>query len=240
MGTVFSLDVRAPGVPAAAMTEAVRWLHWVDATFSTYRDDSEISRLGRAELELADCSPEVREVLELAERLAAGTDGYFSVYPQGVLDPSGVVKGWAIERASDLLRRAGSTSHCVNGGGDVQCVGGTGSGDWRIGIADPHDRSRLAAVVVGADLAVATSGIAERGCHVLDPHDGTAATELASLTVVGASLSVVDAYATAGLAMGRDAIGWLERLSGYEALAILPDGEQRATTGFCTPASATR
>ena len=73
MGTVFSLDVRAPGVPAAAMTEAVRWLHWVDATFSTYRDDSEISRLGRAELELADCSPEVREVLELAERLAAPT-----------------------------------------------------------------------------------------------------------------------------------------------------------------------
>ncbi|MCW2492781.1 MAG: thiamine biosynthesis protein [Frankiales bacterium] len=236
MGTVFSIDIRRPGVGAEVVADMVRWLHWVDATFSTYQSSSEVSRLRRQELTLPQCSPEVRTVLEMAAQIEAATGGYFSIYPNGVLDPSGLVKGWAIEQASNLLQLAGSTSHCLNGGGDVQCVGNYDGGDWRIGIADPHRRTDVAAVVAGTDLAVATSGTAERGPHILDPHDGSAVTELASLTVVGSGITLTDAYATAGFAMGLAAIDWLEGLAGFQALAITRDGERRTTSGFRTAA----
>ncbi len=120
---------------------------------------------------LAQCSAQVVAILERCAALEAETDGYFSAYAGGCLDPSGLVKGWAIEAASDLLVAAGSTSHCVNGGGDVQCVGDSAPGvPWRVGIAHPLRAGELATVVTGTDIAVATSGPAERGPHVLDPH----------------------------------------------------------------------
>jgi FAD:protein FMN transferase len=119
MGTVFSFDVREPGVPECVLDEAAALLSAIDGTFSTYRKGSEVSRLARGELGIESCSPEVRFVLAECERYRLLTGGYFSACAAGALDPSGYVKGWAIERVSDLLRRAGSTRHCVNGGGDV-------------------------------------------------------------------------------------------------------------------------
>ncbi|MGI8760231.1 MAG: FAD:protein FMN transferase [Jatrophihabitantaceae bacterium] len=237
MGTVFSFDVRAPGVEEPALDEAVRWLHQVDETFSTYRGNSEISRLARGELAGESCSPQVRAVLARCEELRRDTGGYFSARPAGTLDPSGYVKGWAIERASDILLAAGSRNHCVNGGGDVQCVGQSAPGrSWRIGIAHPHRRDELAGVVAGApdaaELAVATSGSVERGCHVLDPHTGRGVDGLASVTVVGARLADADAYATAAFAMGPAARAWLERLPGYWGFGVRPDGSTWTTTGW--------
>lgn len=230
MGTVFSFDVRSRGVDEAAIDDAIRWLHWVDATFSTYRPDSAVSRLARGECTLGECPPEVAEVFDACSRLAGETDGYFSLYPAGALDPSGLVKGWAIERASDLLVAAGSTSHCVNGGGDVQCVGDVAEGQpWRVGIADPLRRGELAAVVIGSGLAVATSGTAERGAHVLDPHTGQPPDELASITLVGHRLGVTDAYATAAFAMGSAARTWVEALPDHQAFAVRRDGTTWST-----------
>jgi thiamine biosynthesis lipoprotein len=244
MGTVFSFDVRTPGVPEAALDDAVWWLHWVDETFSTFRPDSAVSRLARDELELADCPPEVGQVLADCARLSAATDGYFSACPGGRLDPSGYVKGWAIERASDLLAAAGSGAHCINGGGDVQCIGTPEPGrPWRVGITHPLRPGYLAAVVTGAHdacagLAAATSGTAERGAHVLDPHTGRPPRGLVSITLVGSRLARTDALATAGFAMGPDARDWVEALDGYEAFAIRTDGTTWATSGWGRPAGA--
>ena len=127
MGTVVSFDVRDAGPGTAdGLRRAVDWLHRVDAVFSTYRADSQISRLGRGELALADCDPDVAEVLALGAAAERDSGGWFSVRPAGAdgpLDPSGVVKGWAVERASAILRAAGSVRHSVNGGGDVQTAG---------------------------------------------------------------------------------------------------------------------
>jgi FAD:protein FMN transferase len=233
MGTVFSIDVRDPAIDPEEIEDVVRWLHWVDATFSTYQPDSQISRLGRGELTVADCEPEVGEILDRCERLRRDTDGYFSAYPHGALDPSGLVKGWAIEQASDRLRRAGSTSHCVNGGGDVQCAGDAAPGlPWRVGVAHPLRPGDLAAVVTGTDLAVATSGTAERGAHVVDPHTRRPPGVLASLTLVGRHLTDVDAYATAAFAMGRAARDWVEQTPGIEGFAIALDGTTWRTDGF--------
>jgi thiamine biosynthesis lipoprotein len=101
-----------------------------------------------------------------------------------------------------------------------------------VGIADPLRPGALALVVAGRDFAVATSGVAERGPHIINPHTGQPATGLASVTVVGTRLAAVDAYATAAFAMGPQARGWVESLDGYEAFAITPGGATWQTTGF--------
>jgi thiamine biosynthesis lipoprotein len=230
MGTVVSFDINAAF--GAAVNAAIRWLHWVDATFSTFRADSEVSRLGRGEITADQCSARVREVLAACAGLSAETGGYFSVTAGGSLDPSGYVKGWAVERAAAMLSEAGSPSHCVNGGGDVRCAGPSPrGGDWRIGVADPLRPGALALTVRGRDFAVATSGIAERGRHVLDPHTGQPPDGLLSVTVTGPDLALADAYATAVFAMGFPrALGW--STAGYEAFGITADGGTWRTPGF--------
>ncbi|MCX5387307.1 FAD:protein FMN transferase [Streptomyces sp. NBC_00083] len=236
MGTVFSFDIRDRPTPAVhrALARAVRHLHRVDAVFSTYRPDSHISRLDRGEIRLADCPPEVHEVLSLCARAVHDSEGYFSIVPADTLDPSGLVKGWATEAASQLLYEAGAHNTCVNGGGDLQLRGrAADSIPWRVGIAHPLRPGTLATVVTAPhDLAIATSGTAERGAHILDPHTGTPVTTLASLTVVGPRLTMTDTFATAAFARGHGAREWLEALDGYEAFAILPDGRQWRTSGF--------
>lgn len=232
MGTVVSFDIRDTD-SRAGLDAAVEWLHRVDRLFSTYRPDTQISRLGRGELRLAGCDPEVDEVLALCEHYRTLSDGYFSVVQDGRLDPSAVVKGWAVERASDILREAGSQRHSVNGGGDMQLVGEPEVGQpWRVGIADPLLPGRLVTVVVGSDMAVATSGTAERGHHIINPRTGRPATDLASITIVGRHLTHVDAVATAAFAMGHSAAQWLRGLPDVDAFAVLPDGRQWSTNGF--------
>jgi thiamine biosynthesis lipoprotein len=233
MGTVFSFDLRDASVEPDALDAAVALLHAVDATFSTYRDDSVVSRLSRSEIRLADCPADVREVLDLCADVRRTSLGYFTATAGGRLEPSGLVKGWAVERAAELLRSAGSSAHCVNGGGDLQLVGSPSAGrPWRIGVAHPFRPGDLATVVTGRDFAVATSGTAERGAHVVDPHTGRPATALASVTLVGRQLTFVDAYATAACAMGDTAREWVEQLDGYEAFAVTSGGRCWWTSGY--------
>jgi thiamine biosynthesis lipoprotein len=235
MGTVFSIDVRSPGCDPLVVEDVMRWLHWVDATFSTYKPDSQLSRLGRGEIGVADCAVEVEEILTRCQRLEADTAGYFSAHAGGRLDPSGLVKGWAVQRASDSLMAAGSTNHCVNGGGDVYCAGTAAPGEpWRVGIAHPHQPAQLVAVIAGANIAVATSGSAERGGHITNPHNGTSPSVIASVTLVGGELGNTDAYATAAFAMGHDAPAWIDTLVGYRGLVVFADGGQWSSPDFAT------
>jgi FAD:protein FMN transferase len=236
MGTVFSIDVRDPGCHRHVADELTRWWQWVDRTFSPFRADSEISQLNRGELRLGDCSPQVLAVRALCRRAKHVTRGYFDAHATGRFDPCGLVKGWSIETASAMLARAGSRNHCINGGGDIRCVGQPQPGrPWHVGIADPHRCGQVTATALVGDAAVATSGTAQRGLHVLDPHTGRLPTVLASVTVVGSNLTWVDAYATAAVAMGEEAFAWLCTLDGHEGLVIAADGSRRQTPGF--PAS---
>jgi thiamine biosynthesis lipoprotein len=238
MGTVFTIDVRPPVVDDCAVAggidsaidEVVAWLHHVDATFSTYRPDSVISRLAAGQIEMDDCGSEVHQVLAACERYRIATGGYFDCRYAGSLDPSGYVKGWAIQRASELLERRGAANHCVNGGGDVQCVGAPEPGGrWTVGIVDPRDRAAVLATVAGERLAVATSGPAERGAHIVDPHTGTRPDTWSSVTVVGEQLTEVDVWATAAVALGPRAEEWL-RDQGMRALLVRPDGSTITTS----------
>ncbi|MGC4895399.1 FAD:protein FMN transferase [Micromonospora sp. DT31] len=227
MGTAISLDL-ADDLPAATLHSAAErtfdWLREVDARFSTYREDSEVCRLDRGELRLADASADLRAVLERCADLWTATDGFFDVYATGRLDPSGYVKGWAAQVASDRLLAAGVPNHCVNAGGDVRVRGHAPDGGlWRVGIRHPWNAMSVCLVLTGTDLAVATSGGYERGPHVVDPRRGVPATGLSSVTVIGPDLGVADGYATAAVAMGPSGIGWLDRLPSPWRHAVVTD-----------------
>jgi thiamine biosynthesis lipoprotein len=235
MGMPVIVDVRDGSVDTAAIDAVVSWLHWVDRTFSTYKDDSEICRIDRGELALADAHPDVRTVLARCEELSRQTGGYFDLHagPDGALDPSGLVKGWAVDGAADILEAAGATNYAVNAGGDIRLRGAALPDDrWRIGIQHPLERDRIAAVVESRDLAVATSGAYERGEHVFDPHSHRPPAGVLSVTITGPDLATADAYATAAFAMGTRGAHWTATLDGYEGMTILATGRVLSTQGF--------
>ncbi|MBC2903488.1 FAD:protein FMN transferase [Streptomyces sp. PSKA01] len=242
MGTVFSFDVRGgdPEAVRAALSEAVAELHRVDEVFSTYRENSEISRLGRGELTVEECDPDVAAVLALGEEATRVSDGWFSTSYEGRLDPTGIVKGWAVEQAARRLAAAGASGVSVNGGGDVQLLGVPGpQRPWRVGVSDPLRPGGLAAVISAAgapELAVATSGTAERGAHIVDPRTGrSAVTDLLAVTVVAPKVTWADCWATAAFAMGsREGLRWLESLPDVEALLITAGDEVRCTGGLAS------
>jgi thiamine biosynthesis lipoprotein len=236
MGTVITLDLADPLPPQtldALADDVFRWLLEVDARFSTFKPDSEVCRFDRGEVSLSEASADLRHVLERCADLWGETDGFFDAYATGRLDPSGFVKGWSAQVASDRLMAAGAVNHCVNAGGDIRVRGhGPDGGPWRIGIQHPWQPDAACHAVTGTDVAVATSGVYERGHHVLDPRSGRPARGLRSVTVVGADLGVADAYATAAVAMGRAGARWLTRLPGYECAVVTDDGRFLRSSGL--------
>jgi thiamine biosynthesis lipoprotein len=233
MGTTVSIDVRDDDVPLAALEAAVDRLREHEARFSTYREDSEIRRIGRGELAVANAHPDVREVLHACAVLRAESGGAFDAWRGGSLDPSGYVKGWAAERAAAVLRRRGATRFALNVGGDVICAGEREPDlPWRIGVRHPSDAARMALVLGVRDGAVATSGGYERGGHITDARTGQPATAWRSITVLGPDLATADAIATAALAMGETGPAWAARRHACEVAAIGPDDRLWTTAGL--------
>jgi len=232
MGMPVVVDLRDEGGDRA-VEDLFSWLRHVDAMFSTYKDDSAIRRLDRRELQLADADPDVREVLARCERLRVETRGFFDAYATGSLDPSGLVKGWAVDRGAAILTAAGLRNFAINAGGDIRFAGGAlPESEWRVGIEHPLEHDRVAAVVALREAALATSAAYARGEHVLDPHTGRPPAGVLSVTITGPDLATADAFATAAFAMGVSGPAWTARLQGYEALTILADRRVLSTAGF--------
>ncbi len=239
MGMAVSIDIR-DDVPIEALEDVLRWLHHVDDTFSTYKPDGPISRFGTGAATLEDMSDEVIGVLALCEELYDDTGGAFDVFvvpaPNGShLDPSGLVKGWSIERAAEILEGHGATNFCINAGGDIAIRGHAQPGEpWLVGIRHPDQPDMSAAVVAGAGrLAVATSATYERGAHIIDPTTGEPTADLASVTIVGPDLTFADAYATAVFVMGPEGLNWLaEHHPDYAAFIITRDDAALSTSNF--------
>jgi thiamine biosynthesis lipoprotein len=229
MGMPISLALRGrhEDDPAGrdAWAEALAALHDVDRVFSTYRPDSFVSRLGRGEVALADCPAEVAEVLALGERWREESGGAFDVRRNGVLDPSGVVKGWAVERAAGPLRALEETDVALSAGGDMVCLARAESEPWRVGVEDPAAPDRILAVVPVRRGAVATSGLARRGGHITDARTGTVPAVVASVTVVADDLTRADLDATAAFALDGEAATWLAG-RGATAVVVWRDGRR--------------
>jgi thiamine biosynthesis lipoprotein len=235
MGMPVIVDVRDEDIDERVLEHMFDSLRIVDATFSTYKEDSEISRMNRGELAVAAAHPDVREVLERCEALRLETDGYFDMRAASAdaIDPSGFVKGWAVDRAASILDKAGIRNYAVNVAGDMRLRGrAVPEACWRVGIQHPLESNAIAAVVEANDLAVATSGAYARGDHVVDPHTRRPPAGVLSVTITGPDLATADAYATTAFAMGEAGVHWTARLQGYEAMTILADERVLSTPGF--------
>jgi FAD:protein FMN transferase len=235
MGTVVSLDVRGTPeeIARAACARVIEWLHDVDRRFSTYRPDSEISRIDSGELPPAAASADVRWVLERCESLRRETGGAFDARADGRLDPSALVKGWAAQRGAEILADAGLTDFAINAGGDVVVRGGAlPERVWRVGIRHPRDPLAVAGAIRVTHTAVAASGTYERGDHIFDPRSGARPSDVLAVTVVGPDLALADAYSTAAFALDVDRPAWTLGLDGYEAMTILADDQVLCRPGF--------
>lgn len=213
----------------------------VDRRFSTYRTDSEIEAINSGYLKPEDYSAEMREVLEIGERTCAETGGYFDMRkPNGRLDPSGIVKGWAIRKAAGLIADTGASDFFVDAGGDIQSCGRNAEGrEWSVGIRSPFGAEAIIKVVCPRGHGIATSGSYVRGAHIRNPHaPAEAIEEIVSLTVIGADVLEADRFATAAFAMGRDGIYFIEQQPGLEGYLVDRAGRATLTSGFedfCTP-----
>ena len=241
-------DICDAAVDLETLRGLIAWLHWVDATFSTYRADSEISRLNHGELTRAQLHADVREVLERCEQLKHETGGYFDIAAPyrartapgagdggpGSVDPSGLVKGWAIAAAGRHLRHAGASNFSVNAGGDALLSGHPEGDDrWRVGIQHPRSARDIALTLGLRDMSIATSGTYIRGAHIHDPVGGGTPAGLLSVTIVGPDVASADAYATAAFAMGATgAAQFVVGLDGYDAVLIREDDTVITTPGI--------
>lgn len=239
MGTAVTVDLRGADDlrgSAAAVVAAVDILHEADRILSPWRPGSDVNRLRAGLIAPGEGHPWTEEVDERCRRARELTRGWFDPWRmRDGYDPTGLVKGWAAQRASAELTARGFGDHAVNAGGDV-CVRGAadpaGAPGWRIGVVDPHDRTRILDTVTVHGGAVATSGGYERGSLAVDPRSGEVVTTLASATVVGPDLGLADALATAASAAGPAALDWLAAVADYDALLVTVDGDTLVTPGW--------
>lgn len=234
MGMPVTIEV--VGTEDAAPAQAVfGYFDAVDRRFSTYKSDSEISAINAGRVRPEAYSLAMQEVFALAEQTRRETDGFFDIRrPDGTLDPSGLVKGWAIQNAAALLIERGVENFFIDAGGDIQSAGRNSDGiDWRVGIRNPFDAEEIVKIVFPLGHGVATSGSYVRGDHIYDPHAPHEVLEtIVSLTVIGPNVLEADRFATAAFAMGQAGIAFIEHLPGFEAYAIDRAGIATRTSGF--------
>jgi thiamine biosynthesis lipoprotein len=223
MGCPISIDLRDEGVRLdGSMDAAFGWLREVDARFSPFRPDSEVCRFDRGEVAAREVSAELREVLDLCDHYERRSGGAFRAWLPGCgFDPCGVVKGWAVQRAGEMLRHAGARRFCINAGGDLFAAGGP----WRVGVRHPDHADLLCTVLSVSDGAVATSATYERGGHIIDGRTGCPARGLLSITIIAGDLTTADATATAAFAMGAYGAHWAAAQPGCTVFAV--DTERR-------------
>ncbi len=236
MGMPIEIELPAADIDACKAIEAAfSYLTSVDARFSTYKDDSEISKINRGEIEKSAMSEEMREVFDIAEKTKRETHGYFDIRrPDGSIDPSGIVKGWAIKNTAALIHAAGYKNYFVNAGGDIASSGKNAKGaPWHFGIRNPFNTNEIIKVVYPKGKGIATSGSYIRGDHIYNPHAPEEKLHnIVSITVIGPDVLEADRFATAAFAMGKQGIVFIEQLPGFEGYMIDSKSIATMTSGF--------
>ena len=234
MGMPISLEIADPRAGEKIFDRVFDYFTHIDETFSTYKETSEISAINSGRLAPEDASPEMRLVLMLSEETKQLTRGFFDIRtPEGRLDPSGLVKGWSIWNAAQLILKAGFADFYVDAGGDIQPHGRNAEGEsWSVGIKNPWNQDEHVKIVKVTGEDVATSGTYVRGPHIYNPLTRKPAEDIASLTVIGPNVYEADRIATAAFAMGTDAAAFVESLPGFETYMIRNDRQAVMTSGF--------
>ncbi len=218
-----------------AVEEVFAYFTRVDERFSTYKTTSEITAINEGRIPRESWSPEMEIIFTFAEDTKRATGGYFDITrPDGSYDPSGLVKGWAIWNAAQILLKKGFHDFYVDAGGDIQPHGMNEEGEpWRVGVKNPwNEEGHVQTVLIAQGEGVATSGTYIRGTHIYAPHAGAPAAAIASLTVSGPHVYEADRFATAAFAMGRHGIQFIESLPGFEGYMIGRDKVATKTAGW--------
>jgi len=235
MGMPITVEIAEESAKQESLDAVFSYFTSVDRRFSVYKDDSEVSRINRNELSENEYSDEMRDILSLADRTKNETAGYFNIKRKdGTIDPSGVVKGWAIRNAARILLDMGHQDFYVDAGGDIESHGkNSHSEEWTVGIRNPFDRNEVVKVIYPRGAGVATSGTYIRGQHIYNPHKpDDLITDIVSITVVGSDICEADRFATAAFAMGKEGIAFIESLVGFEGYLIDANGTATMTSGF--------
>lgn len=233
MGMPITVEILDVGATEADIEKVFASFRAIDETFSTYKEQSEISKINRGELTGDAYSEAMKTILALSEQTRQETRGYFDIRHDGMLDPSGIVKGWAILQAARMLKAAGFVNFFIDAGGDIQVAGTKQGHPWRVGIRNPFNRNEYVKVLALTDKGIATSGTAIRGQHIYNPHQPQMPIEeIVSLTIIGPDVYEADRFATAAFAMGKRGIYFIEQLAGFEGYMIDASARATFTSGF--------
>ena len=230
-GTVILIELSSTKVNTekleAAAKEAEKFLFLVDELFSTYRSDSQISKLREGTLDIADAQPLVKEVWDQCLYARELTGGAFDPWKvEGGFDPSGYVKGWAADKCGEIFNKYEIENSLVNAAGDISVRGGLLTdgvvGPWPLQIRNPEKFDEIVKDVPLHDGAIATSGVGEKGSHIRDPFTGLIAIGALSATVFGPDGGLAEALATALVVAGKDGASWFNQpeLADYSAFVI--------------------
>ncbi len=234
MGMPATVEILDPQATPESVDAVFRFFNAVDEKFSTYKPDSEVSHYNAGHIATKDLSDDMTTVLRLCEETKLLTGGYFDIDRNGFIDPSGLVKGWAIDIAGQLLRHAGFKNFYLEIAGDIQVDGRDAlNNPWKIGLRHPTEKEKIVKVVQLTDHGIATSGTYERGQHIYDPKTKQSVkTDIVSLTVIGPNIYEADRFATAAFAMGRAGIAFIEQRPDLEGYMIDQTGTATLTSGF--------
>lgn len=234
MGMPITIEIVDKGSLPALFEKVFSYFESVDLRFSTYKENSEISKINRGEIPEENYSADMQTIFQLSEETKRQTQGYFDIVHNNKIDPSGIVKGWAIYQAALLLSKEGIQNYYVEAGGDIQVNGKNENGEkWKVGIRNPFNREEIVKVVYLTDEGIATSGTYIRGQHIYNPHKrNEEISDIMSITVIGPNIYEADRFATAAFAMGKMGISFIEQLKGFEGYMIDSQGLATYTSQF--------
>ena len=229
MGMPVTIDIESDSVTQKDIERVFQYFYFIDETFSPFKKTSEVTKINRKEIAQDTYSDDMKEVIRLCEETKRKTKGYFNTtMPNGDFNPSGLVKGWAIYHAAELISDMGFSIFYVDAGGDIEARGRI----WSVGIKNPFQQNEIVKVVHLKNQGIATSGTYIRGDHIYDPHTRKAATEILSFTVIAPNVYEADRFATAAFAMGNKGINFIEHVPGLEGYVINHFQGAVMTSGF--------
>ncbi|WP_261319464.1 FAD:protein FMN transferase [Microbulbifer agarilyticus] len=179
------------------------------------------------------------------------------------IDLGGIAKGYAVDRAVDILKQYGVTNANVSAGGDARLIGDKRGKPWLVGIRHPRDKSKNAAVIPLENTALSTSGDYERFFindddhrvhHIFNPatgkptdsaiqHDGQSSDahnedvqKLISVSVIGPQGFDTDPLSTSVFVLGKSkGLALIERMDGFEAIVIDANRRMYFSSGLGNP-----
>jgi len=271
-----------------AVTAAINEMERIEAVFSEWQPESEISLVNRsAATHPVSVSTEVLRLVSEALAFSELTSGAFDItyksagklwdfrdrqipspeqlatavraidYHRVIVDSrtetiafthpgteiglGGIAKGYAVDRAVQVIRNHGFDEFSVNAGGDLYAASKGQKKLWRVGVQHPRDDQTLAALLPVANAAVATSGDYERYFeqdgiryhHILNPATGLSARGSMSVTVLAPRTYLADALATGVFILGPEkGLALIEGLNNCEAMVIDEHGNTLLTKGL--------